>query len=96
VVLNSEIDIKYVDVPTKESLVMCCTFKGKKYQNTTVSIMAKVQHEGWYNTDSASAITPPSALLSGSLNVMTLSAATTRTDPSPEKAGCHRFLPAKI
>jgi hypothetical protein len=34
----------------------------------------------------ASAITPTSALLSGSHNVMTLSAATARTDPSPEKA----------
>jgi hypothetical protein len=39
-------DIKYVDVPMNESLVIGCTFKGKKHQTTTVSIMAKVQHEG--------------------------------------------------
>jgi hypothetical protein len=39
-------DIRYVDVPMKESLVMVCTFKGKKYQNATLSIMVKLQHEG--------------------------------------------------
>uniref|UniRef100_A0A0A9CEK7 Uncharacterized protein n=1 Tax=Arundo donax TaxID=35708 RepID=A0A0A9CEK7_ARUDO len=42
--------------------------------------------ERFVTGDNASAMTPTSALLSGSHNVMTVSAATARTDPSAEKA----------
>ena len=50
---------------------------------------AEVKHKKYVkelsDTDSVSAMTPTSALLSGSHNVMTFSAATARTDPSAEK-----------